>query len=184
MQVERPPRGLTLGRVWIRQNRLMTTLIIFILISLLLHALTIGSLVRIRNTVSRQLDISVAQLARIRQQRVHYDLPVEQTFMLNTTFPISETISVPLSMTVPISQTIELPVNTPVGRVNLDVPLDFTVPITDEVDVLIERQIPVQAEIPIETDIPIDFALDEPPLGEILEQLEQGLRDLRDNLYR
>jgi hypothetical protein len=196
--------------VWVRQNILTTVLIIFILLSLLLHLLTIGALLRVRHVVSRHLDISADQLSRVRQQEVRYDVPVDQMFSLDTTIAISETMGVPLSISVPIKQTIRLPVhvsvpikqtirlpiNTPIRRFEFPVPIDMTVPISDTVEVPIDmtvpvsgtievpirREVPVKAEIPIDTVIPFELDLNDSPIGDILKQLEDNLRELRNNL--
>jgi|GEM_PF-6906978 len=176
----RPP--ITLARIWVRNNIITTVLIIFIIMSLLIHALTIGALFRVRQIVTSQLEISAQELSQVRQQEVRYNFPVDQTFTIDTTVTISETVTVPLSITVPIKQTIKLPIDTPVGPLEFDVPLDFTVPVSDTVEVPINKSIPFQADIPVQTDIPINLELNEPPIGEILRRLEDALRELRNQL--
>ncbi len=172
----------TLARIWMRQNVLTTVLIIFIVFSLLLHVLTLGALFRVRSIVNRQLDVSANQLARARQQEISYMLPIDQTFSLDTTIAIDETITVPLHITVPISETIALPIRTPLGRVNLDVPLNLTVPISDTVDVPLNAEIPVEVDVPIDAEVPIELQVANSPFGDILKQLEDSLRELRQSL--
>jgi type II secretory pathway pseudopilin PulG len=156
-----------------------TVLIVFILLSLALHAATIGALLRVRSTINRQLDLSATQLAQVRQQKVRYNFPIDQTFPIDTTIAISETVDVPLTIQVPINQTISLPIETPAGTFNFDVPLNLTVPVSDTVSIPINKQIPFKTDIPIRTEIPIDIDLSEPPLGDILQQFEDALQELR-----
>lgn len=180
------PRGqqhpLTLARVWVRGNVITTVLIVFILLSLLLHAATIGALLRVRSITNRQLELSASELARVRQQKVSYNFPIDQSFPIDTTVTISETISVPLNISVPINETVRIPLDTPAGTFDFDVPLNLTIPVSETVEIPINKQIPFNTEVPIRTEIPIDIDLSQPPLGDILQQFEDALRDLRDRL--
>ena len=153
--------AITVARIWVRENVITTVLLIFILLSLVIHALTITTLLRVRSITNRQLDISAAQLAQVRQQSVRYNFPVDQTFTIDTTVTVSDT---------------------PAGTFNIDVPLNLNVPISDTVVIPINKQLPFKADIPIRTEIPIDIDLREPPLGDILQQFEDALRQLRAGL--
>jgi hypothetical protein len=183
MTEQRQPR-ISPARIWSRQNVITTVLGTFIVLSLLIHGLTILSLLRIRSIVSSQLEVSAAQVAQLRQGQVEYTFPVDQTFTIDTTVTISETVDVPINLNVPIQQTIQLPIQTPVGPLQFDIPLNFTVPVSDSVSVPINKQIPFQAQVPINTEIPIELSLGDPPIGDVLQQLEEGLRNLRQQLNR
>jgi hypothetical protein len=172
------PNSLSLVRLWVRSNVITTVLIIFILLSLLLHAITIGALLRVRSIINSQLDVSLEQVAQLRQQKIRYTFPVDQTVSVDTTVAISETVTVPINITVPISQTVTVPV----GPVNFDVPLDFSVPVQDTVEIPINKQIPFQADVPIRVDIPVDLDLGASPISDILKQFEDALRDLHNRL--
>lgn len=169
-------------RLWMRENVISSVLAIFLVVSLGLHAFTFISLLRVRNTINRQLDISAEQMAQVRRQKVRYEIPVDQTFTIDTTVPISETVEVPLNLTVPISETVQIPIDTPLGVVPIDVPINMTVPITETVIVPINKQIPFRTDIPVQTDFPVDLDLNEPPIGDVLRQFEDALRELRNNL--
>lgn len=175
-------RPITIARVWVRENVITAVLLGFIVLSLVIHAITIGALLRVRATTSRQLELSAEQLARVRQQKVRYDFPIDQRFPIDTTVTISDTVSVPLSLNVPIKQTVTLPLETPAGTFDFDVPIDITVPISDTVTIPINKQIPFKTEVPIRTEIPIDIDLSAAPLGDILKQFEDALRELRASL--
>lgn len=183
MTDQQPKRNaLSLARVWVRSNIITTVLSIFIVLSLLINALTIGALLRVRGIINNQLEVSLAQLAELRQQKIRYNFPVDQTFTVDTTVTIDETVTVPLNISVPISQTISVPIDTPVGQVPIEVPLNLTVPVSDTVEVPLTKDIPFKAEIPIRTDIPVDLDLSAPPLGDVLKQFEDALRDLHNRL--
>jgi len=179
---DQPPR-ISSARIWSRQNVIILVLSIFIVLSLLLHLFTILSLLRVRDIVSTQLDVSANQVARLREQRIRYSFPVQQTFPISTTIAINETIPVPINFDVPINQTLTFPINTPLGSLPIDIPISITVPISNTVVVPIQRNIPFQTTIPISTEVPIELALGEGEAGNVLLQLEEGLRDLRRQLY-
>lgn len=183
MYDQRPSR-ISSARIWSRQNVITMVLGTFIILSLLIHAYTIFSLLRVREIVSTQLDISANQVAQLRQQRVEYTLPVQETFPISTTIAINETIPVPINFDVPINQTVRIPINTPLGAVPIDIPLNLTVPISNTVVVPINREIPFQTTIPISTSVPIELALGEGTAGDVLQQLEDSLRELREQLYQ
>ncbi len=182
MAFKRSRQPITVARVWVRSNIITTVLGIFIVLSLLLHALTIGALLRVRGIMSRQLDTSSSQLAALRHQKIQYAFEVDQQFPIDTTVTISDTVAVPINIEVPIRQTIPLPVETPLGTYTFSVPVDFTVPVSDTVQVPINKQVPVRADIPVRLDIPIELELNQPPISEVLQQFEQALRDLREGL--
>lgn len=169
-------------RRWSSQHSLITVLISFIVLSLMLHALTIYNLLRVRQIVSKQLDVSANQVAQLRQQRVEYKFPVQQTFPVSTTITINEKIAVPINFQVPIKQMVRVPINTPLGSVPLEVPLNLTVPISNTVMVPINKQIPFHTTVPINTEVPIQLPLGQGEAGNVLQQLEDGLRDLRRQL--
>ena len=195
---------------WGRQHVLTTVVISGLLGSVLLHLLTLGALVRVRQSVSRQLDRSADQLAQLRLQEVGYEVPVDLLVPLDTTIAISDTVTVPVRMTVPIEQTlrlpiqlalpieqtIRLPITTPIRRfevpvrlamtvpvsATIAVPLATTVPVSGTIEVPIRRDVPIQAEIPIDTVIPVKLNLNDAPSGDMLKQLEDTLRELRNTL--
>jgi hypothetical protein len=182
MAAQRRQQPVTVARVWVRSNIITTVLGIFIVLSLLLHVLTIGALLRVRGIMSRQLETSSTQLGELRQQKIQYAFDVDQTFPVDTTVTISDTVAVPINIIVPIRETIPLPVETPLGTYTFNVPLDFTVPVSDTVQVPINKQVPIKADIPVQLDIPIELELNQPPISDVLQQFEDALRELREGL--
>ncbi len=159
----------------IRPPVLTTVLIMVMLGSVLLHLLTLGALVQLRQRVSQQLASSADHLAQVRLHDVRYAVPVKYSFPLDTTIAISETVTVPLETTVPIKQTIQLPIqlsvpikqtiqlpiNTPLRRFEIPVPVEMTVPISETVTVPLETTVPVSATIavPLEMTVPVSATI-------------------------
>ena len=195
---------------WLRPHVLTTVLIMVMLGSVLLHLLTLGALVQLRQRVSQQLASSADHLAQVRLHDVRYAVPVKYSFPLDTTIAISETVTVPIETTVPIKQTIQLPINTPLRRFEIPVPVEMTVPISETVTVPLEttvpvsatiavplemtvpvsatiavpirRAVPITADIPIDTSIPLNLDLTDSPIGDLLTHLEDAVRALRNTL--
>lgn len=172
----------SLALVWARSNVITVVLASFIVISLGLQTLTIIGLLRVRNTTARQLEVSANDIARLRQQSVSYNFPIDQTVPLDTTVEIKRTVEIPINLTVPISETLEVPISTPFGSFDIDVPLQLEVPISETVSVTIDEDVPVSADVPVKTEIPIAIRLGDPPLGDIFRQFEEALRTLRKGL--
>ncbi|HSH81516.1 MAG TPA: hypothetical protein VLA19_23550 [Herpetosiphonaceae bacterium] len=180
---ERRRGAVTVGRVWARSNVVTLVLILFILLSTLLNALMLGAIYRIREVVRGHLTAAVTQVSEARRQKVHYDFPINQSFPISTTIQLNETLDVPIDLTVPIQQSISVPVEVPlVGRVELPVELDFDVPISTTVTVAVDKQIPISTAVDLNTDIPLEIDLGQPPLGNVLERLEETLRELLDQM--
>ena len=174
---------LTAMRAWARTNVLTVVLIIFIILSTLINALTIGAIVRVRQVVRGHLTAAVTQVSAARQQTIHYDFPINQSFPVSTTVQLNETVDVPIDMTVPIKQTLTVPVEVPLlGPVELPVPLDFEVPISTTVTVPIDKEIPIATSVELNTNIPLEIDLGQPPLGDVLRNLEEVLRQLLGQL--
>jgi hypothetical protein len=183
------PRHGAVAPARIRPHVLTTVLIMVMLGSVLLHLLTLGALVQLRQRVSQQLASSADHLAQVRLHDVRYAVPVKYSFPLDTTIAISETVTVPLETTVPIKQTIQLPIqlsvpikqtiqlpiqlsvpikqtiqlpiNTPLRRFEIPVPVEMTVPISETVTVPLETTVPVSATIavPLEMTVPVSATI-------------------------
>ena len=177
------PDAVTPARTWARANVLTIVLIVFIVLSTILNAFMLGSIVRVRDVVRGHLNAAVTQLSEARKQTVHYDFPIQQSFPISTTIQLNETLDVPINTTVPIRQSISVPVEVPLlGPVELPVELDFDVPVSTTVTVAIDKEIPIATNVDLDTDIPLDLDLGQPPLGDVLRSLEETLRELLGQL--
>ncbi len=165
---------ITDARVWARENVITIVLAVFIIFSMLLNALTIGAVYRVREVLRAQLQTATQNVEEFRKQSVRYDFPIKQSFPINTSVQIDETLTIPINMSVPIRQKITVPV----GPVDFPVDLNFDVPISTTVPVRINRQIPITTSVDLDTSIPLELNLGQPPLGDLLRKLEQTLNDL------
>ena len=168
----------TTVRVWARQNVVTSVLVIFIIFSTILNALTIGAVYRVRTVLRAQLETAVRNVGEVRQQTVHYEFPIQQSFPISTTIDLNETLDVPINMSVPIREQIMVPV----GPIEFPVDLNFDVPISMTVPVEIDRQIPIRTMVDLDTSITLQLDLGQPPLGDVLQRLEETMRDLLDQL--
>jgi hypothetical protein len=177
--VRDPRHVVTASRVWRRQNVVIIVLSIFVILSSLASAYTFAVVYQTRRLLRAQLETAVFQIGQVREQTVNYDFPIQQTFPISTTIQLNESIDVPINTTVPIQQRIVVPVEVPVvGQVDLPVNLDLTVPVSTTVRVAIDRQIPIATDVDLNTNIPLSIDLSQPPLGDVLRDLENALRDV------
>jgi hypothetical protein len=177
MHEHRRPQ-ITRYRIWARENVITVVLSIFIILSMLLNALTIGAVYRVREVLRAQLETATRNLAEVRKQSLHYDFPVKQNFPISTSVQINETIDVPINMTVPIRQQITVPV----GPVDFPVNLNFNVPISTTIPIKINRQVPIKTSIALDTNVPLELNLAQPPVGDILRRLQEALQALLNGL--
>ena len=176
---ERRQAPVTTKRAWYRQNVVVGVLIVFILLSALASAYTFAALFQTRRVLRAQLETAVTKIAEAREQTIHYEFPVQQSFPFSTTIDLNETIDVPINISVPIRQQINVPVEVPLlGPVELPVTLNFDVPVSTTVTVPIDKQIPINTSVDLNTTIPLDIDLGQEPLGNVLRDLEDALREL------
>ncbi len=177
------PNRLSLTRSWARSNVLTIVLIIFILLSMLLNAFTFAAIYQLRRIVRTQLDTAVVQLGEASRQTIRYDFPIQQTFPVSTTIELNESLDVPIDTVVPIRQRVNVPVEVPVlGSIELPVQLDLDVPVSTTVTVAIDKQIPIETDVDLNTTIPLEINLGEGAIGDVLRELEEALRNLREQL--
>lgn len=178
-----PGQDVNVGRIWTRQNVITLVLSVFIVLSTIMSALTLGSVWRVRDVLRAQLEAASDQIGAARLQTVNYDFPIQQSFPISTTVQLNETLDVPIIMSVPIRQSIIVPVEVPViGQIDLPVELNLDVPISTTVQVAIDKQIPIATSVDLNTSIPLEINLSQPPLGDVLQELEDTLRELLKGL--
>lgn len=178
-----PGQDVNVSRVWTRQNIITLVLSIFIILSTIMSALTLGSVWRVRDVLRAQLEAASDKIGEARQETVHYDFPIQQSFPISTTVQLNETLDVPINTIVPIRQSIVVPVEIPViGSVDLPVELNLDVPVSTTVNVAINKQIPIATSVDLNTSIPLEINLSQPPLGDVLKELEDTLRELLKGL--
>jgi hypothetical protein len=175
----RPAEDVNVRRIWTRQNVIILVLSIFIILSTLMSAVTLGSVWRVRDVLRAQLAAGADKIGEARQQTINYEFPIQQSFPISTTVQLNETLDVPINTTVPIRESISVPVDVPVlGRIELPVELNMDVPVSMTVNVAINKEIPIATSVDLNTTIPLQIELGQPPLGDVLRELEDTLREL------
>lgn len=161
---------------------LETVMIALLAISLVIHALTIGRLLNVRNTLRSEVDQLASSVQSARSSRVSYDMPIDQELPVNIDVPIQRSLEVPIDTEVRINQTINVPVTTALGTFNLPIPLDVTIPISTTAPINFDQTINISTTVPIELDVPINVDLGRDPVAGYLDRLYNALLELRDKL--
>lgn len=157
-------------------------LIVLLGVSLLVHALTVSELLRVRSTLRSELDRLVAGVAAAKATPLRYTLPIDQQLPVNVDVPIRRALQVPIDMNVPIKQNITVPINTGLGTIDVPVALDTIVPISTTVPIELDQTVNISTTVPIRLDLPLQIDLGSAQLAPYLDQLRERLIELRDSL--
>lgn len=160
-------------------------LVPLVILSLLLNWVILSQLQNARLAVQEALEGAIEEVSDLRQERIEYDLAIDQEIPLQADILLSEPLEVPINTTIPIStafetstnltfQGLEMPIEIAVP-VNLQVPLKTQVP----VDV---GQFPISTSVALHTQVPIVIKISETPLADYLSRLQQELMLLRAGL--
>jgi hypothetical protein len=60
--------------------------------------------------------------------------------------------------------------------IDLQVPVDLEVPVDMTIEVPVSTEVPIEADIPIKLEFPVTISLEEMGIGELLTQVQDGLR--------
>jgi hypothetical protein len=161
---------------------LEVVLVVLLGVSLLVHALTVAQLLRVRGTLRSELALAADRVAQAKTQQVSYDLPIDQQVPINVDVPIKRSMDVPINTEVRIKQNITLPIDTALGKFDLPVPIDATVPINTTVPIAFDQTINISTTVPIRLNVPVRVDLGSKQLAPYLDQLRQRLLELRDSL--
>ena len=168
------------------RRRLRTHEIVMLVLltaSLLIHALTLTELFRVRNTLRGQIEQLAAGVAAAKGEQVRYDLPIDQQVPIDVDVPIRRSMTVPIRTEVRIQQQINVPIDTGVaGQIEIPVPIDTTVPISTTVPIDFDQTINISTTVPLRLHVPIQVDLGAPQLGGYLDRLHDALLKLRDEL--
>ena len=165
-----------------RLRPLEIVLIVLLGVSLLIHALTVSQLLRVRGTLRDELALVADRVAAAKTQQVSYDLPIDQQLPINIDVPIKRSMDVPINTQVRIQQNITLPIDTGLGQINLPIPIDTTVPISTTVPIAFDQTINISTTVPIRFAVPVRLDLGSEQVAPFLNQLRQRLLELRDSL--
>ena len=165
-----------------RLRPLETILVVLLAFSLLLHALTVSQLLRVRGTLRNEIAQLAERVSAAKTSQVRYDLPIDQQLPINIDVPIKRSLNVPINTEVRIKQDITLPVDTVLGKFDLPIPIDATIPISTTVPIAFDQTIAISTTVPIKLNVPVQVDLGSDQLAPVLDQLRQKLLELRDSL--
>jgi hypothetical protein len=157
-------------------------MVVLLAISLLVHALTIGRLLSVRNTLRGEVDRLASSVQAAKSNKVSYDLPIDQQVPINIDVPIKRSLQVPINTEVRINQTLNLPVDTALGRIDVPVPIDTTIPVSTTVPIAFDQTVNISTTVPIRLNVPVQIDLGSQQVAGYLDQLYAALLDLRDRL--
>lgn len=153
-------------------------LISLLVLSLLLHVLTLGSLLRVRTVAIGQIDALIKYTEQVEQDTIRVNIAIQQPIPIQATIPFNEQLNVPIKTTFPISDTID--VETPLG--NIPLPVRMTFPIDLQVPITVSQTVDISTTVNLDLDVPIVIPVSETPLASYLGELRQALRALADGL--
>jgi|HigsolmetaAR202D_1030399.scaffolds.fasta_scaffold00031_33 hypothetical protein len=162
-----------------RQERRWLILQVALVVSLLLHMVTIGWLVGVRSALRAELDTLATAVVSAKQEKLRYDFRIDQTLPIRLDVPVDQSIEVPIQTEVRIKQQVDLPISTSLGTFNIPIPLDVTVPVSTTVPIEFHRTIPISTSVPIKFDVPIELDLGSPEFASYLDRLHDALLTMR-----
>jgi hypothetical protein len=157
-------------------------MIVLLAISLLVHALTIGRLLSVRNTLRGEVGRLAASVQAAKTSQVRYDLAIDQQVPIDIDVPIQRSLQVPIDTEVRINQTLNLPVETALGTFDIPVPLDTTIPVSTTVPIEFDQTVNISTTVPIRLDVPVQIDLGSAQVAGYLDRLYAALIELRDKL--
>jgi len=160
-------------------------LIPLVILSLLLHWLILWQWQNARLALQEALDAAIKGVSDLRQERIEYELAIDQEVPLQADILLSQPLEVPISTTIPIRTTFDTTVNLTLQGlevpVEVAIPVDLQVPLKVQVPVDV-GQFPVSTTVPLHTRLPIMIEISETPLADYLLRLQQELILLRAGL--
>jgi hypothetical protein len=166
-----------------RLRPLEIVMLVLLTASLLIHALTLTQLFRVRNTLRGQIEQLAAGVEAAKHEQVRYDLPIDQQVPIDLDVPISRSLTVPIRTSVRIQQEVNLPIDTGVaGQINIPIPIDATIPVSTTVPIDFDQTVNISTTVPLRLKVPIQVDLGAPQLTGYLDRLHDALLKLRDQL--
>ncbi|HEU5012561.1 MAG TPA: hypothetical protein VFT66_08455 [Roseiflexaceae bacterium] len=163
---------------WWRHRVVIPTLVTLLVLSLLLHALTFASLLRVRSTAIGQLDAFNTYIGQVQQDTISVNIPLNQPVPIHASIPINQQLTIPIKTTVPISQSVN--VSTPLGTLPLPIQMNF--PVNLQIPIAVSQTVDVSTTITLNTNVPISVPVSDTPLAKYLQQLRESLQQLSSNL--
>lgn len=163
--------------VWARISHLLLWVLVLTLIAL--NALLIAQLLALRQAAHDAIVEASAVLADVQGQTISLTIPVDDTLVIETEFPVQDTVVVPIETTIPVggAATVE-----PIPGIPLAVPFGANVPVDITVDVPIDTSIAITVPVELDMEVPVEFALSDTPLAGTLDEIQVSLDALATEL--
>ncbi|HEX5691046.1 MAG TPA: hypothetical protein VFX76_13625 [Roseiflexaceae bacterium] len=166
-----------------RIGSLQAIMLVLLGISLLIHALTLTQLFRVRNTLRNEIDELAAGIANARNQQIRYDISIDQNIPINLDVPIQRQMTIPIQTEVRIQQQISVPVDTVIaGTINIPIPIDTTVPVSTTVPINFDQSVNISTTVPLKMTVPVQIDLNSSQISGYLDKVYQALIELREEL--
>lgn len=161
-------------RIW---RVVVTTLVI---LSLALNIFLLLLLSQARNGLDDAIAVVRNTLAVMGEEPFEISVEVDKEIPINTSIPISQTVTVPINIDYPLSTIVNTSFNIPVlGRQEISFPIETVIPVHMNLDIPVQDTVhisityPLQIQIPVKVGIPIEVrALLDESLQEIGESFK------------
>ncbi len=156
-------------RIW---KVVVTTLVI---LSLALNIFLLLLLSKARNGLDDAVAVVRNTLAVMGQESFQMSVEVDIEIPINTSIPISQTVSVPINIDYPLSTIINTSFNIPVlGRQEISFPIETVIPVHMYLDIPVQDTVHISMSYPLQMEIPVKVAI---PI-EVLSMLDERLQEI------
>jgi hypothetical protein len=147
-----------------------------VVLSLTLNALTIATLLWVRDVALEEVADARSLVNGIRNTTFSHTIEVSKEIPVRTTVPFEEEVLVPVNTTIPLNTNVIVPIDLgPLGTYDIDIPIRAAIPINLEVAVPIEETIEIDTTVPLELTVPIEISVSETSLNEQLDKRDRAL---------
>ncbi|HEX8692729.1 MAG TPA: hypothetical protein VF746_09935 [Longimicrobium sp.] len=104
--------------------------------------------------------------------RIPYQVKIPAGTPLHFDVPVDEVYTVKLRTTLPINTDVRVPLNTPVGRRTITVPIRTTIPLRQDIPVRVVDTFRLRTRTQAEYVVPMEIRVRDLPLAEIRKSLD------------
>lgn len=162
-----------------RVNILLLFLYVLTLISLMVNAYLIRTLVQVRDTAYASLQQVITAVGGLENEVISIPVHIEQEFPVNVAVPFEYKETLSVSTEVPISDTLQVPFEVMGTKIDIDVPVNMVVPVSVNVPVSFSKTFDISTTVPVVLDTTVEVRLSDTPLPGYLTQLRQTIQNLK-----
>lgn len=169
-------------------------LLVLVLLSLALNVALLAGLRTAQQAAIQALDATLDALSGLEDEAFQTSIRVQETVPIEATIDFRRDLMVPVHVTAPISdhiyfyETFQIPIDTPLLKMTVDlpvsatIPVSLTVPVNADVPISIDETLPVNTEVALDLTVPVAIRLSDTPISDYLEQLVSMLEQMRQQL--